>query len=122
MPGMMVEDKLSGTTMTAASVPGLFGSEQIQYAPYYRTAAPTAKQTNQAMISLILGIVGLTAWCIPLAGLPVGLAGMIYGVKGLTTQGRNLAIAGLILSIICFLLSLANAILGAVIASSGFGR
>ncbi len=73
-----------------------------------------SKQNGKAIASLVLGLVGLIAWLLPLAGYPVTIVGIVMGVKGLKSEKKSLAIAGLILSIIGLAATLVNSILGAV--------
>jgi hypothetical protein len=77
------------------------------------------KNRSAAKISLILGLIGLVAWFIPLAGLPVTICGLVYGIKGLRSTQRGMAIAGVILSSICLVITLANAALGAYLGITG---
>jgi len=74
---------------------------------------------GQAIASLVLGCVGMLAWCLPIAGLPLTLIGLVLGIRGLRSRYRGLAIAGVTLSALGLILSLANAILGAYLASIG---
>ncbi len=73
-----------------------------------------SKQNGKAIASLVLGLVGLIAWLLPLAGYPVTIVGIVMGVKGLKSEKKSLAIAGLILSIIGLAATLVNSIIGAV--------
>ena len=76
--------------------------------------------SKKPVTSLVLGIVGMVAWCIPLAGVPVTIVGIVFGAKGLSsTSDRGMAIAGLTLSIIGLVLSVINAIYGAYLGATG---
>ena len=35
-----------------------------------------------AVASLVLGIIGLLAWCIPIIGLPINVVGLVLGIDG----------------------------------------
>lgn len=112
-PGMLVEDLLSGQTMTAASVPGLFSS-------YPREAESVHRQIgkNQPTTAMILGFLGIVAWCIPIVGLPVGAFAILFGVRALQTEEKIKGYVGIALGVMCCLLSIANAVLGAIWVSS----
>lgn len=74
-----------------------------------------------AIAALILGIVGLLAWCLPILGYPVGIAGIILGILGIKKSGmKGMSIAGLIMSCVCILASVANSIAGIAVALSNF--
>ena len=76
------------------------------------------KGTGVAVASLVLGIVGLFAWFIPLAGFPVTITAVVCGAKGLNTPGKGMAIAGLVTGIIGLCLSTINSLVGMVMFSS----
>lgn len=114
-PGMMVQDLLSGQTMVASSVPGLnFANQEGPHAAYPRAGEPIPQSANASLIAMILGFVGLLAWCIPIVGLPVGAGAVVFGARSLKSPGRTQALIGIVLGCFCLLLSLANAILGAI--------
>ncbi len=78
------------------------------------------QQTNgKAIASLVLGIVGLLAWCCPLVGIPVTVTGLFLGINAMNSQSRTLAIVGVALCAIGLLLSIGNAIIGAMMAVGG---
>lgn len=77
---------------------------------------PVVEKKGFSKASMILGICGLLAWCIPLFGLPVGITGLVLGILGIKKGGKKMAIAGIVLCAITLVLSLINAILGAVMA------
>lgn len=119
-PDMMVEDLLSGTTMTAAAVPGL--SEVLSSGEsYYRAQPETSKGDRRATTAFVLGLISVVAWCIPLAGFAVGLGAVICGATSLRSERFAFALLGTILGSLCLLLSIANAILSAIwMANGGF--
>jgi hypothetical protein len=73
-------------------------------------------KNGMASTSLVLGSIGLLAWCLPIAGLPLTITGLVMGVKGLKSYKQGAATAGIVLNIIGLTLSLLNAALGAYIA------
>ena len=73
----------------------------------------------KAVISLILGILGMLAWLLPFMGLPITITGIILGVSGRKTTDRNMAFAGLVLSIIGLVLTIINAGIGAYLGATG---
>ena len=68
-----------------------------------------------AVASLILGIAGLVAWFLPIAGLPVTITGFVLGSMARRSSQRGLALAGMGLSLLGLLLSAGNAYLGAML-------
>ncbi len=69
-----------------------------------------------AIASMVLGIVGFIAWCLPLVGYPVTIIGLILGIVALTKGARGMATAGVIMCSITLVMTLINSILGAVLA------
>jgi hypothetical protein len=115
-PGMMVQDLLSGQTMVASAVPGLSFAEQAgPHVNYPRTEQQAQSAGNTSVVAMILGLVGLLAWCLPIVGLPVGAGALIFGLRSLKSEGRTMALVGVVLGSLCLALSLANAILGAIL-------
>ena len=60
------------------------------------------KASGLAIAALVLGIVGLAAWCLPCLGYIVTIVGIILGILGIReTQkdkgGKGMAIAGVVL-------------------------
>lgn len=72
-----------------------------------------------AIAGFVLGLLGLAAWCCPLAGLPVNIVGLILPIKGLPSQQRTLAIAGIVLCAIGLVLTVVNMAIGAYLAATG---
>lgn len=71
--------------------------------------------SNKAVASLVLGLVGIVAWIIPLCGYPVTIVGLVMGIKGLNSEKRNMAIAGIVLCIIFLIACIINSVIGAII-------
>lgn len=120
LPGMMVEDLLSGQRMVASAVPGLTFGQTDQFATYPRFEPAKSTQSNTPLIAMILGLIGLVAWCLPIIGFPVSIVAIVMGAKSLN-EDRPKALTGLILGIVCLLLSIANGILGAMMVMNGRG-
>lgn len=81
-----------------------------------QASQPTEEKIGFSVASLVLGIVGLLAWCLPLLGFPITIAGLVLGILGIKKGGKVMAIIGIVLSAITLLLTLGNSILGAVLA------
>lgn len=84
-------------------------------------SAPPAQsdRSTLAIISLVLGVLGLCAWLFPLCGIPITVVGAVLGGLSLKSQRRGMAIAGLILCGVALLLALCNAAFGAYMGLSG---
>lgn len=95
-------------------------NEKNANSPAPLTNEPPVKDKNgKAVTALVLGIVGLIAWVVPIAGLPVQILGLIFGVKAMHSAKRSLAIAGLVLSIVGLVLTVANISIGAYLGATG---
>ena len=82
-------------------------------------AAANTGTSGVATASLILGIFGLFAWCIPLFGLPITISGLICGIKGLSRKGHGTALAGVVLNSIGLVISIINSAIGAYLGATG---
>ena len=82
---------------------------------YSNSQNPQNEKTGLSIASMVLGIVGILACCIPLFGIPVNLVGLILGIVGIRKGGKGMAIAGIILCSIFLILTICNAALGAYI-------
>lgn len=80
---------------------------------------PTQDSPGKATAGMILGIIGIFAWCIPCLGLPITITGLVFSVKGLKSSGHGMAVAGLVLNIIGLVLSIINAAIGAYLGATG---
>jgi len=76
---------------------------------------PEQGDKGKAIASMVLGIIGFIAWCLPIAGYPVTIVGIVLGVKGLKTSGRGMAIAGIIMCVITLVMTIINSVLGAAL-------
>jgi uncharacterized membrane protein len=63
---------------------------------------------RKAIASLVLGICGLFAWLLPIAGFPVTIVGGILGLQRLKSLSRRKAIAGVVLCAIGLMLTIIN--------------
>lgn len=81
---------------------------------------PMQENNGMSIASMVLGIIGFIAWCLPVAGFPVTIIGIVLGVIGMKKGGRGMAIAGIIMCSITLLLTLINSILGAAMAVSKY--
>ena len=72
-----------------------------------------------AIISLILGILGLGAWCLPICGGPLALIGIVLGVLGVRGEGKIMAIIGLCLNGLALIATIVNAAWGMKMAMDG---
>lgn len=78
------------------------------------------EKTGLSIASMVLGIIGFVAWCLPILGFPVTIVGIILGIIGMKKGGRGMAIAGIIMCSITFLITLINSILGAAMVASNY--
>lgn len=69
---------------------------------------------DTAVVSLVLGLVGILAWLLPIIGFPVTIAGLIFGIRNLNSARRGMAIAGIVLSSSFLLLTAINSLAGAL--------
>jgi hypothetical protein len=95
---------------------GAHGQREWDYPPIQRHDLERQGKNGMATTSLVLGSIGLLAWCLPILGLPVTITGIVLGVKGLQSYKHGTAITGIVLNIVGLMLSLLNAALGAYIA------
>lgn len=87
-------------------------------------AMPSRTTSGRATAALILGILSIPAALLPILGLIVSIVGLVLGItakgdirrRGLTNMSH--AKWGVILSCIGLLLTIANAVAGAIIATS----
>lgn len=79
---------------------------------------PQHPRRGFAIASMVLGIVGFIAWCLPLVGYPVTIVGLVLGIMALVKGKNGMAIAGVIMCSITLLLTLVNSFLGAIIGLS----
>ena len=77
------------------------------------------EKKGMSIASMVLGIVGFIAWCLPLVGFPVTIVGLVLGILGIKKGGKGMAIAGIIMSSITLVLTLINSIWGAYLWMTG---
>lgn len=78
------------------------------------------KSNGKSVASLVLGLVGLVAWCLPLIGFPVTIVGLIMGILGVKERKNGMAIAGIVLSAITLVITVFNSALGAYLSIMGW--
>jgi hypothetical protein len=98
---------------------GNFPNPGSQYPSPYQMPQPPQSGGGTAIASLVLGIIGMLAWCLPIVGLPVTITGLVLGIKGLKSPNRGMAIAGVVLSIIGLVASVVNGAIGAYMGATG---
>lgn len=77
------------------------------------------EKKGMSIASMILGLVGLVAWCLPIVGFPVTIAGLVLGILGIKKGGKGMAIAGIVLCSITLIITLVNSVLGAYLGATG---
>lgn len=75
---------------------------------------PQNSARGLAIASMVLGIVGFVAWCLPIIGFPVTIVGLILGIIAITKGTRGMAVAGVIMCSITLVITLINSVLGAI--------
>lgn len=73
-----------------------------------------ADDSKVAVAGFVLGVVGVVAWLLPVAGAPIGIAGLLLSIKGLQSQQRRLAMAGVVLCSIGIAATIVSLVLRAV--------
>jgi hypothetical protein len=73
---------------------------------------PLSQHNWKAIVSMILGIIGILAWLLPFTGFPITVAGLVLGILGLKSLRSGMAIAGLILCCIFLIATIINSALG----------
>lgn len=86
---------------------------------YYQNMQQPPEKKGFSIASMVLGIVGFIAWCIPLLGFPVTIVGLILGILGIKKGGKGMAIAGIIMCSITLGLTIVNSALGAYLGATG---
>lgn len=80
---------------------------------------PAPEKKGMSIASMVLGICGFVAWCLPLIGYPVTVVGLILGIVGMKKGGKGMAIAGIVMCSITLALTLCNSFLGAYLGATG---
>ncbi|MEA4896007.1 MAG: zinc-ribbon domain-containing protein [Oscillospiraceae bacterium] len=88
--------------------------------PQEQSQTRTASTVEQpkAIAALVLGILGMFAWLLPLAGFPITIVGLILSIIGLQHK-KALAKAGLVLNIIGLVACIINSAIGAFAGAHG---
>ena len=79
---------------------------------------PQGPAKGLSIASLVLGIAGFVACCLPLVGYPVTITGLVLGIVAKSKGAGGMAIAGIVLSIITLVLTLINSFAGVLIQFS----
>lgn len=74
---------------------------------------------DRALLSLILGLVGIIAWIMPIIGFPITIIGLIFGIRSIKLGKKGISIAGIVLCSIFLLATTINAAIGFYKGSSG---
>jgi ABC-type nickel/cobalt efflux system permease component RcnA len=69
--------------------------------------------------SVVLGALGMIAWCIPLCGCPVSIVGLVLGIQAYLKGNRTLGVVGIVLCSLGLALTLINAAIGAYMGVTG---
>jgi biopolymer transport protein ExbB/TolQ len=77
------------------------------------------RDAKKATTGLVLGIIGLVAWCLPIVGLPVTVIGLVMSLQALSSSQKNKAITAAVLCVLGLLFSIANAAVGAYLGATG---
>jgi hypothetical protein len=70
-------------------------------------------QSDFAIASMVIGILGLFTWLLPICGFPSSIGGLVLGLMSINSTRRGTAIAGIIMCAISLVASIVNAIIGA---------
>lgn len=95
---------------------------QQQPAPQHYAPPPAVQPregSGTGTASITLGIIGLLAWIIPLAGYPVTILAIVLGARGMATGRGGTATAGLVMGIAGLIATVVNSIAGAWIYGGG---
>jgi hypothetical protein len=74
---------------------------------------------KKATLAMVLGLVGLAAWLLPIAGAPITICGLVLAIKSLHSLRKNQALIGLVCSILGLFATVVNAILGMYLGAMG---
>lgn len=80
---------------------------------------PVQEKIGCSVASMILGIIGFLAWCLPLVGFPVCITGLILGILGIKRGGKGMAIAGIIMCAVTLIFTIINSAVGAYLGATG---
>jgi len=90
--------------------------EFSQGGPSHVTKRPSP---GLAIASLVIGIIGVGAWCIPICGVPLNIGGLVMGAMGMKSTNRGMAIAGIVLNVLALIAGIVNAAYGAYLGATG---
>ncbi len=75
---------------------------------------PQNSARGLAIASMVLGIVGFVAWCLPIVGFPVTIVGLILGIVAISRGTKGMAVAGVVMCAITLVFTLINSVAGAI--------
>lgn len=86
--------------------------------PPYQPAAKD--QSGLAVASLVVGLVSMTAWLLPICGLPLSITGLVLGILARDSTKKGMAITGVVLSIVALVLSIINSVIEVYLGLNGY--
>lgn len=94
-------------------------NQQINYA-YAQVPRPEVKKNpGIGIVALVMGILGLLAWCIPIVGFPVGIIALVFGIVAINKSNKAMSIAGIVMGVICLIATVINGAIGAYMGYNG---
>jgi len=81
---------------------------------------PEQGPVDRSEAAFVLGLIGLVAWILPIAGLPIQIIALVFAVKSMKYRKWQ-ATTGLVLAIIGLVLTTINAGIGAYMGATGHG-
>lgn len=85
-----------------------YGAPPMAYPGYQTVPVAVHNPTGKAIVSLIMGLVGILGCFVPIAGVVAGIIGIVFGLSGRKSTAKVMATAGLVLSIVFLIVSLVN--------------
>jgi hypothetical protein len=80
----------------------------------YRSGMRRSGSSGGATAALVLGCIGMVAWCLPILGFPINLVGLILGITNAkNSSNRGQSTTGIVLCAIGLALSVLNGLVGA---------
>lgn len=90
------------------------------YNPENSGSAPQNSAKGFAIASMVLGIVGFVAWCLPIVGFPVTITGLVLGIIAIRKGTKGMAVAGVVMCSITLVITLINSVAGAIMGALGY--
>lgn len=95
------------------------GSPLSDQSSLVRNDGKQERGEDKSIAPFVLGIVGLIAWFLPIAGIPIAIVGLVLGLRSRKKSASRLAMAGIVLCIISLVASIVNASIGAYMGFTG---